>query len=200
MSCCLYVLNLKLFSKIKQNHNDTVSYVKMHVQTFSTDLPFEDFILPERVRFRTISRIPGSYPLSSVHRKFFEVFIFLLVRRYNKSTRFPLSQLYEDDAKIGHQEFDLKLTNRVKMCMVRVIYEIANSILNWATGGRSRGIVHFMGFVRIFFRCNFIQNLINFLWLANSLLKVTYFLSMKASIATDSVYCERLQSWACRTG
>jgi hypothetical protein len=28
-------------------------------------------------------------------------------------------QLYEDDARIGHQEFDLKLTNRVKMCMVR---------------------------------------------------------------------------------
>ncbi|KAF9485007.1 DNA mismatch repair protein Msh6 [Pholiota conissans] len=29
-------------------------------------------------------------------------------------------ELYEDDARIGHQEFDLKLTNRVKMCMVGV--------------------------------------------------------------------------------
>ena len=29
-------------------------------------------------------------------------------------------QLYEDDARIGHQEFDLKLTSRVKMCMVRL--------------------------------------------------------------------------------
>jgi hypothetical protein len=47
-----------------------------------------------------------------------------------KLTKFRLSQLYEDDAKIGHQEFDLKLTNRVKMCMVRVICEIAEPILN----------------------------------------------------------------------
>lgn len=30
-----------------------------------------------------------------------------------------LSQLYEDDARIGHQQFDLKLTERVKMSMVR---------------------------------------------------------------------------------
>ncbi|KAF8694706.1 hypothetical protein AX14_001931 [Amanita brunnescens Koide BX004] len=29
-------------------------------------------------------------------------------------------ELYEDDARIGHQEFDLKLTNRVKMSMVGV--------------------------------------------------------------------------------
>lgn len=29
-------------------------------------------------------------------------------------------QLYEDDARIGHQEFDLKLTQRVKMSMVGV--------------------------------------------------------------------------------
>lgn len=34
------------------------------------------------------------------HRKFFE--------------------LYEDDARIGHQDFDLKLTQRVKMSMVGV--------------------------------------------------------------------------------
>lgn len=27
-------------------------------------------------------------------------------------------QLYEDDARIGHTEFDLKLTQRVKMSMV----------------------------------------------------------------------------------
>ncbi|TFK46819.1 DNA mismatch repair protein Msh6 [Heliocybe sulcata] len=29
-------------------------------------------------------------------------------------------ELYEDDARIGHREFDLKLTQRVKMCMVGV--------------------------------------------------------------------------------
>ncbi|EJC97743.1 DNA mismatch repair protein Msh6 [Fomitiporia mediterranea MF3/22] len=29
-------------------------------------------------------------------------------------------ELYEDDARIGHREFDLKLTDRVKMCMVGV--------------------------------------------------------------------------------
>ncbi|EJD51320.1 DNA mismatch repair protein Msh6 [Auricularia subglabra TFB-10046 SS5] len=29
-------------------------------------------------------------------------------------------ELYENDARIGHQEFDLKLTERVKMCMVGV--------------------------------------------------------------------------------
>ncbi|PPR06375.1 hypothetical protein CVT24_002487 [Panaeolus cyanescens] len=29
-------------------------------------------------------------------------------------------ELYEDDARIGHQQFDLKLTERVKMCMVGV--------------------------------------------------------------------------------
>jgi hypothetical protein len=28
------------------------------------------------------------------------------------------TQLYEDDARIGHREFDLKLTQRVKMSMV----------------------------------------------------------------------------------
>ena len=30
-------------------------------------------------------------------------------------------ELYEEDARIGHQEFDLKLTQRVKMSMVRTI-------------------------------------------------------------------------------
>ncbi|KAK7056522.1 DNA mismatch repair protein msh6 [Paramarasmius palmivorus] len=29
-------------------------------------------------------------------------------------------ELYEDDARVGHREFDLKLTERVKMCMVGV--------------------------------------------------------------------------------
>jgi len=129
ISYCLDVLNLKLVTKIKQNHYDTVSLMKTHVQTFSTDLPFKDFILPERVRFRITSRLTGSYPLSFVHRKFFEVFMFLLMCRYNKLTEFQPFELYEDDAKIGHQEFDLKLTNRVKMCMVRVICEIEKPIL-----------------------------------------------------------------------
>ena len=27
-------------------------------------------------------------------------------------------ELYEEDARIGHRDFDLKLTERVKMCMV----------------------------------------------------------------------------------
>ena len=31
-------------------------------------------------------------------------------------------ELYEEDARIGHQEFDLKLTQRVKMSMVRAIF------------------------------------------------------------------------------
>ena len=29
-----------------------------------------------------------------------------------------VTQLYEEDARIGHREFDLKLTQRVKMSMV----------------------------------------------------------------------------------
>jgi len=29
-------------------------------------------------------------------------------------------ELYEDDAKIGHREFDLKMTHRVKMSMAGV--------------------------------------------------------------------------------
>jgi DNA mismatch repair protein MSH6 len=29
-----------------------------------------------------------------------------------------INQLYEEDARIGHREFDLKLTQRVKMSMV----------------------------------------------------------------------------------
>jgi hypothetical protein len=33
-------------------------------------------------------------------------------------------QLYEEDARIGHREFDLKLTQRVKMSMV-------GSFLRW---------------------------------------------------------------------
>ena len=32
----------------------------------------------------------------------------------------PLLQLYEEDAIVGHREFDLKLTQRVKMSMVGV--------------------------------------------------------------------------------
>lgn len=33
-------------------------------------------------------------------------------------------QLYEEDARIGHREFDLKLTQRVKMSMVRTFLVI----------------------------------------------------------------------------
>lgn len=36
-------------------------------------------------------------------------------------------ELYEDDAKIGHQEFDLKLTDRVKMKMVSVVLPAVDS-------------------------------------------------------------------------
>jgi len=32
-----------------------------------------------------------------------------------------IQQLYEDDARIGHQQFDFKLTSRVKMCMVSIL-------------------------------------------------------------------------------
>ena len=41
----------------------------------------------------------------------------------NKGSPYQLltsAQLYEDDARIGHQDFDLKLTSRVKMSMVGV--------------------------------------------------------------------------------
>ncbi len=37
-------------------------------------------------------------------------------------------QLYEDDARIGHQEFDLKLTERVKMSMVGISAESISSL------------------------------------------------------------------------
>ncbi|KAI3597469.1 dna mismatch repair protein msh6 [Moniliophthora roreri] len=39
---------------------------------------------------------------------------------FQKGKFYEGNQLYEDDARIGHQEFDLKLTERVKMCMVGV--------------------------------------------------------------------------------
>lgn len=52
-------------------------------------------------------------------------------------------QLYEDDARIGHQEFDLKLTNRVKMCMVslHILKLHIILLLRIAIGGCSRDVV-----------------------------------------------------------
>jgi len=38
-------------------------------------------------------------------------------------------QLYEDDARVGHQEFDLKLTQRVKMSMVSLLLESFSSLI-----------------------------------------------------------------------
>lgn len=58
---------------------------------------FLDFVFPEGVR-RASFQIEADMLI--MHRKFFE--------------------LYEDDARVGHQEFDLKLTARVKMSMVGV--------------------------------------------------------------------------------
>ena len=48
---------------------------------------------------------------------------FYEVNDSNEGTPYQLLtsvQLYEDDARIGHQDFDLKLTSRVKMSMVGV--------------------------------------------------------------------------------
>ena len=49
-------------------------------------------------------------------------------------------ELYEDDAEIGHREFDLKLTNRVKMKMVGIHSSQATSA-DTLTGRRSRAAV-----------------------------------------------------------
>jgi hypothetical protein len=47
-------------------------------------------------------------------------------------------QLYEEDARIGHREFDLKLTQRVKMSMVgsfwRGLGRFAQSVSGGCTG------------------------------------------------------------------
>ena len=53
--------------------------------------------------------------LTSPDSKFYEV---CFVRPWFDVVSDPVYQLYEDDARIGHQEFDLKITSRVKMSMV----------------------------------------------------------------------------------
>ena len=53
----------------------------------------------------------------NLSRKFLEVSITQLPRHHSPV---PSFQLYEEDAIIGHREFDLKLTQRVKMSMVGV--------------------------------------------------------------------------------
>ena len=53
--------------------------------------------------------------LTSPDSKFYEV---CFVRPWFDVIFDPVHQLYEDDARIGHQEFDLKITSRVKMSMV----------------------------------------------------------------------------------
>jgi len=48
-----------------------------------------------------------------------------------------INQLYEEDARIGHREFDLKLTQRVKMSMVSpgvVLGSFTQSVSGWCTG------------------------------------------------------------------
>ena len=59
---------------------------------FSTDPPSKDFIFPERVRLRSMYKFRNliHYPLHA-YRKFFEVFIFLVVRVPLKLTRFCLA-------------------------------------------------------------------------------------------------------------
>lgn len=59
-------------------------------------------------------------------------------------------QLYEEDARIGHREFDLKLTHRVKMSMVRGF--LVNSyvvFIRSAVGRRTRDILQFLGCVSL---------------------------------------------------
>ena len=46
-------------------------------------------------------------------------------------------ELYEEDARIGHQVFDLKLTQRVKMSMVGVPEQNFN---HWAAKFLAKGI------------------------------------------------------------
>ena len=41
---------------------------------------------------------------------------------------FLLTQLYEEDARIGHREFDLKLTQRVKMSMVSRLLHLLQTV------------------------------------------------------------------------
>jgi hypothetical protein len=81
-------------------------------------------------------------------------------------------QLYEDDARIGHQEFDLKLTNRVKMCMVRLfnIHSLLPymSTLRW----ESPRCLSICG-LRKSFAYNFMTDLYIFVT-ENSLLKVSF--------------------------
>jgi hypothetical protein len=57
--------------------------------------------------------------------------------------------LYEEDARVGHREFDLKLTQRVKMCMVRSQFNFGVLMgfdclrIGWCTGD----VVQFLGCV-----------------------------------------------------
>jgi hypothetical protein len=71
--------------------------------------------------------------------------------------------------------------------MVRTLCEIAWPILNHALGGRTGIFIHSMGVVRIFFGSIFISNTHRVALLANSLLKVTYFLCLKVSTETDLI-------------
>jgi len=61
------------------------------------------------------------------------------------------------------------------MCMVCTFCGITWLNLNWPLGGRTRVIIHSMGVVRIFFKCDFISNAYRVFLLANSLLKVIFF-------------------------
>jgi hypothetical protein len=49
-----------------------------------------------------------------------------------------LTQLYEEDARIGHREFDLKLSQRVKMSMVSQLSHwlrrFVQAASGWCTG------------------------------------------------------------------
>ena len=64
-----------------------------------------------------------------------------------------VTQLYEEDARIGHREFDLKLTQRVKMSMVGpsdvVPGRFAQSASGWCTGDGFQ----LLGGVSIFLWC-----------------------------------------------
>lgn len=75
-------------------------------------LSWLDSVLPERVSDRTVFLVLMTKSFAENSTRFAQII--------TTHSRPNPPQLYEDDARIGHQAFDLKLTSRVKMCMVGV--------------------------------------------------------------------------------
>jgi DNA mismatch repair protein MSH6 len=78
---------------------------------WSSFTPFEEQVLPFLL---ILNRDGASWTLQfwEIKQHHYDVVLF-----FQKGKFF---ELYEDDAKIGHREFDLKMTHRVKMSMVGV--------------------------------------------------------------------------------